>query len=148
MASANPSPIIKDHPYSMDDRLKVGRPPSLLKSTGEDTVIDEEPPPETTPVVDPASISRCCIGRGLFPAVPLFFQYSCGTCKGWSKWVECELKDPFTYDILNWAGVLDAIFLSKACGIHIEAKMLCHVVRRWSTETHLHLFMGRVYSYT
>ncbi|KAI5317016.1 hypothetical protein L3X38_036723 [Prunus dulcis] len=32
-------------------------------------------------------------------------------------------------------GVLDAIFLSKACDIHVEAKMLCHVVRRWSAET-------------
>ncbi|KAI5323124.1 hypothetical protein L3X38_032196 [Prunus dulcis] len=27
--------------------------------------------------------------------------------------------------------------ISKACNIHIEAKMLRHMVRRWSTETHI-----------
>ncbi|CAL2229618.1 unnamed protein product [Prunus armeniaca] len=32
--------------------------------------------------------------------------------------------------------VLDVIFLSKLWDIHIEAKMLHHVVRRWSTATH------------
>ncbi|CAL2271161.1 unnamed protein product [Prunus armeniaca] len=63
-------------------------------------------------------------------------EYPCGTSKGWSEWVDQELKNPSTCDILSWAGVLDAIFISKACDIHIEARMLRHVVRRWSTETH------------
>ncbi|CAL9011853.1 unnamed protein product [Prunus brigantina] len=117
-------------------RLKRGRPPPLLKSADEDIIIDGEPAPETALVIDPASISRCCIERGLFPAVPLFFQYPCGTSKGWSEWVDRELRDPSTCDILSRARVLDAIFISKACEIHIEAKMLRHVVRRWSTETH------------
>ncbi|CAL8091792.1 unnamed protein product [Prunus armeniaca] len=39
-----------------------------------------------------------------------------------------------------WSGwfpqVFDAIFLSKLWDIHIEAKMLRHVVRRWSAATH------------
>ncbi|CAL9029942.1 unnamed protein product [Prunus brigantina] len=136
MASGNLPFIIRDHLYSIDNRLKRGRPPPLLKSTDEDIIIDGEPVPETAPVIDPASISRCCIERGLFPAVPLFFQYPCGTSKGWSEWVDRELRDPSTCDILSRAGVLDAIFISKSCDIHIEAKMLRHVVRRWSTETH------------
>ncbi|PQQ18429.1 uncharacterized protein Pyn_23523 [Prunus yedoensis var. nudiflora] len=136
MASTDPSLIMRDHLYSLDDKLKRGRPPPLLKSTGEDIAINCEPMPETTPVIDPTSISRCCIERDLFPAVPLFFQYPCGTSKGWSEWVDRELKDPSTCDILNRAGVLDAIFISKGCDIHIEAKLLRHVVRRWSIETH------------
>ncbi|CAL2270689.1 unnamed protein product [Prunus armeniaca] len=136
MTSINPSSILRDHLYSIDDRLKRGRPPPLLKSADEDIIIDEEPASETTPVVDPASISRCCIERGLFPTVPLFFQYPYGTSKGWSEWVDRELRNPSTCDILSRAGVLDAIFISKACDIRIEAKMLQHVVRRWSTETH------------
>ncbi|CAL2234053.1 unnamed protein product [Prunus armeniaca] len=136
MASGNPPFIIRDHLYSVDDRLKRGRPPPLLKGTDEDVIIDEEPAPEATSVIDPASVSRCCIERGLFPAVPLFFQYPCSTSKGWSEWVDAELKNPSTRDILSRAGVLEAIFASKACDIHIEVKALRHLVRRWSTETH------------
>ncbi|PQM38666.1 uncharacterized protein Pyn_11602 [Prunus yedoensis var. nudiflora] len=75
MASADSSSIIRDHLYSVEDKLKRGRPPPLLKGVGEDIVIDGEPAPEVAPVIDPASISRCCIERGLFPAVPLFFQF-------------------------------------------------------------------------
>ncbi|CAL9022295.1 unnamed protein product [Prunus brigantina] len=136
MASSNPPSIIRDHLYSIDDRLKRGKPPPLLKGANEDIIIDEEPAPEAIPVIDPASISRCCIERGLFPAVPLFFQYPCSTSKGWSEWVDHELKNPSTRDILGRAGVLEAIFASKACDIHIEAKTLRHLVRQWSTETH------------
>ncbi|CAL9006442.1 unnamed protein product [Prunus brigantina] len=136
MASGNLPLIIMDHLYSIDDRLKRGRPPPLLKGADEDIIIDEEPAPEAIPVIDPASISRCCIERGLFPAVPLFFQYPCSTSKGWSEWVDRELKNPSTRDILSRAGVLEAIFASKACDIHIEAMTLRHLVRRWSTETH------------
>ncbi|CAL8173510.1 unnamed protein product [Prunus armeniaca] len=136
MASGNPPFIIRDHLYSVDDRLKRGRPPPLLKGADEDVIIDEEPAPEATSVIDPASVSRCCIERGLFPAVPLFFQYPCSISKGWSEWVDAELKSPSTRDILSRAGVLEAIFASKACDIHIEAKTLRHLVRRWSTETH------------
>ncbi|CAL9005497.1 unnamed protein product, partial [Prunus brigantina] len=132
MASSNPPSIIRDHLYSIDDRLKRGRPPPLLKGADEDIIIDEEPPPEAIPVIDPASISRCCIEKGLFPAVPLFFQYPCSTSKGWSEWVDHELKNPSTRDILSRAGVLEAIFASKACDIHIEAKTLRHLVRRWN----------------
>ncbi|CAL8121399.1 unnamed protein product [Prunus armeniaca] len=108
----------------------------LSKGADEDIIVDEEPAPEATPVIDPASVSRCCIERGLFPAVPLFFQYPCSTSKGWSEWVDDELKNPSTHDILSRAGVLEAIFASKACDIHIEVKTLRHLVRRWSTETH------------
>ncbi|CAL9001554.1 unnamed protein product [Prunus brigantina] len=95
MTSINPSSILRDHLYSIDDRLKRGRPPPLLKSQ---------------------------------PRKQLH--------KGWSEWVDRGLRDPSICDILSRAGVLDAIFISKACDIHIEAKMLRHVVRRWSTETH------------
>ncbi|PQM32683.1 uncharacterized protein Pyn_30632 [Prunus yedoensis var. nudiflora] len=57
MASADSSFIIRDHLYSIEDKLKRGRPPPLLKGAGEDTVIDGEPAPEVAPVIDPASIS-------------------------------------------------------------------------------------------
>ncbi|KAI5317289.1 hypothetical protein L3X38_036996 [Prunus dulcis] len=127
MASASSSSIIRDHLCSTDDRLKRGRPSPFFKSAGEDIIIDGEPTPETTSVIDPASILRCCIERGLFSTVPLLFQHPCDTSKGWSEWVDRELKDPSTCDILNRAGVLDAIFLSKTCDIHIEANMLRHV---------------------
>ncbi|CAL8152937.1 unnamed protein product [Prunus armeniaca] len=125
MASADLSLIMRDHLYSLDDKLKKGRPPPLLKSADEDIIIDGELASETTPVVDPASISGCCIES-----------------KGWSEWVDRELNDPSTCDVLNRARVLDAIFISKACDIHIEAKMLRHVVRRWSTETHTFCLWG------
>ncbi|PQP91846.1 uncharacterized protein Pyn_12880 [Prunus yedoensis var. nudiflora] len=56
--SADSSSIIRDHLYSMEDKLKRGRPPPLLKGAGEDTVIDGEPAPEVDLVIDPTSISR------------------------------------------------------------------------------------------
>ncbi|KAL6284597.1 hypothetical protein ACE6H2_015526 [Prunus campanulata] len=121
MASTDLPPIMMDHLYSMDDNLKAGGPLLLLEDSRENPVIGDEPLPEIVPVIDTASISRCCIEKGLFPAVPL---------------VDRELLDPSTCDILRRAQVLDAIFLSKLWDIHIEAKMLRHVVRRWSTATH------------
>ncbi|PQQ18434.1 uncharacterized protein Pyn_23528 [Prunus yedoensis var. nudiflora] len=136
MAFANLPLIMMDHLYSMDDDLKAGGPMLLLEEAYENPVIGDESSPETTPVIYPASISRCCIEKGLFPTVPLFFQYPCSISKGWSEWVDRELLDPSTCDILRWAQVLNAIFLSKMWDIHIEAKMLRHVVRRWSTATH------------
>lgn len=136
MMSADLLSIIRDHLYSLDDRLKKGRPLLLLKNAGEDAVMDGEPAPEITPMVDPASIARCCIENGMFPAVPLFFQYPCSTSDGWSEWVDCELKDLSTYDILCRSGMLDVIFLSKPCDILIEAEILRHVVRRRGTEMH------------
>ncbi|PQM35336.1 uncharacterized protein Pyn_23655 [Prunus yedoensis var. nudiflora] len=50
--------------------------------------------------------------------------------------VDRELLDPATCNILRSTQVLDAIFLSKLWDIHIEAKMLRHVVWRWSAATH------------
>ncbi|CAL9025139.1 unnamed protein product, partial [Prunus brigantina] len=50
MASADLSLIMRDHLYSLDDRLKRGRPPPLLKSAYEGIIIDGEPAPETAPV--------------------------------------------------------------------------------------------------
>ncbi|CAL9029468.1 unnamed protein product, partial [Prunus brigantina] len=125
MASTDLPPIMLDHLYSMDDNLKAGGPLLLLEEARENVVIGDEPPPETTPVIEPASISRCCIEKGLFPTVPLFFQYPCSINKGWSEWVDRELLDPSTCNILH-----------RAQDIHIEGKMLYHVVRRWSTATH------------
>ncbi|VVA24431.1 PREDICTED: Receptor cytosolic serine/threonine-kinase RBK1 [Prunus dulcis] len=90
-------------------------------------------------MVDPASIARCCIENGQFPTVLLFFQYPCSISDGWSEWVDYELKDLSTCDILCRAGMLDVIFLSKPCNILIEAEMLRHVVRRRGTETHFYL---------
>ncbi|KAI5344656.1 hypothetical protein L3X38_012533 [Prunus dulcis] len=87
-------------------------------------------------MVDHASIARCCIENGLFPTVLLCFQYPCSISDGWSEWVDCELKDLSTCDILCCAGMRDVIFLSKPCNILIEAEMLRHVVRRRGTETH------------
>ncbi|KAL6286731.1 hypothetical protein ACE6H2_011121 [Prunus campanulata] len=70
MASTNPSSIISDHLYSLDDKLERGRPPPLLKNACEDVAVGEEAVPETASVIDPVSISRCCIKKGLFPATP------------------------------------------------------------------------------
>ncbi|PQQ17316.1 uncharacterized protein Pyn_08784 [Prunus yedoensis var. nudiflora] len=63
-----------DHLYSMDDGLKAGGPLLPLEKACENPVVGDEPLPETVSVVDPASVSRCCIEKGLFPAVPLFFS--------------------------------------------------------------------------
>ncbi|CAL2230903.1 unnamed protein product [Prunus armeniaca] len=136
MASTDLPPIMLDHLYSMDDNLKAGGPLLLLEDARENPVVSYEPSPKTTSVIDPASISRCCIQNGLFPAVPLFFKYPCSISKGWSEWVDRELRDPSTCNILRRAQVHDAIFLSKLWDIHIEAKMLRHVIRRRSAATH------------
>ncbi|KAI5317027.1 hypothetical protein L3X38_036734 [Prunus dulcis] len=82
MASINPQTIIRDHLYSLDDRLKRGRPPPLLQNACEDAVFGEEPAPETSPVIDPASKLACCIEKGSFPAVPLFFSHSASILMG------------------------------------------------------------------
>ncbi|CAL2265915.1 unnamed protein product [Prunus armeniaca] len=136
MASTDLPLIMLDHLYSMDSNLKVGGPLLLLEDARENPVVGDEPSPETAPVIEPASISRCCIEKGLFPAVPLFFQYPCSISKGWSEWVNHELRDPATCNLLRRAQVLDVIFLSKLWDVHIKAKMLRHMVRRWSAATH------------
>ncbi|CAL8087634.1 unnamed protein product [Prunus armeniaca] len=74
MASSDLPPIMLDHLYSMDDNLKAGGPLLLLEDAPENPVVSDEPLPKTAPIVEPASISRCCFEKGLFPAVPLFFQ--------------------------------------------------------------------------
>ncbi|PQM33723.1 uncharacterized protein Pyn_37627 [Prunus yedoensis var. nudiflora] len=107
MASTHLPPIVMDHLYSMDNNLKVGGPLLPLKEACENPVVGNEPPLEIVP-----------------------YQ------KSWSEWVDRELLDPSTCDILRRAQVLDAIFLSKLWDIHVEAKMLRHKVRRWSTATH------------
>ncbi|CAL8088341.1 unnamed protein product [Prunus armeniaca] len=107
MASTNLPPIMLDHLYSMDDDLKAEGPLLLLEDARKNPVVGDEPSPETAPI-----------------------------SKGWSEWVDRELRDPSTCNILRRAQVLDAIFLSKLWDIHIEAKMLRHVVRRWSTATY------------
>ncbi|CAL2256985.1 unnamed protein product [Prunus armeniaca] len=99
MASSDLPPIMLDHLYSMDDNIKVGGPLLLLEDARENPIVGDEPSPETSPTVEPASISRCCIEKGLFPAVPLFFQYPCSISKGWSEWVDRELLDPSTCNI-------------------------------------------------
>ncbi|CAL2247372.1 unnamed protein product [Prunus armeniaca] len=111
MASTDLSPTMLDHLYSLDDKLKRGGPLLLLEDACENLVVGDEPTPKTTP-------------------------YPCSISKGWSGWADSKLLDPSTCNILHRAKVLDAIFLSKLCNIHIEAKMLRHVVRRWSTKTH------------
>ncbi|PQQ02711.1 uncharacterized protein Pyn_11375 [Prunus yedoensis var. nudiflora] len=60
MASTNPSSIISDHLYSLDDKLKRGRPPPLLKNVCEHVAVGEEPMLETASVIDPASTSSIC----------------------------------------------------------------------------------------
>ncbi|CAL8151425.1 unnamed protein product [Prunus armeniaca] len=77
MASTNLPPIMLDHLYSMDDDLKAEGPLLLLEDARKNPVVGDEPSPETAPVINPASVSRCYIEKGLFPAVPLFFQYPC-----------------------------------------------------------------------
>ncbi|CAL9024925.1 unnamed protein product [Prunus brigantina] len=87
-----------DHLYSTDDNLTAGGPLLLLKNARENPVVGDEPSSETAPVVDPASISRCCIEKGLFPAVPLFFQYPCGISKyvaNISRLPICGDRSPF-----------------------------------------------------
>ncbi|CAL2229617.1 unnamed protein product [Prunus armeniaca] len=74
MASSDLPPIMLDHLYSMDENLKVGGPLLLLEDARENPVVGGEPLPKTALIVEPASISRCCIEKGLFLAVPLFFQ--------------------------------------------------------------------------
>lgn len=130
----HPGSTMKDHLFSLNDGLKKGRPPPSIKNIC--TLMGGEPAPETIPTIDPTTVSRCCIEKGLFPAVPLFFQYPCGITKGWSEWVESELANPVSLDILRRTEVLDAIFLSRKYEIHLEVELLRHVVRRWSTDTH------------
>ncbi|XP_021826614.1 uncharacterized protein LOC110767396 isoform X2 [Prunus avium] len=129
-------PVMKDNLFSLADGLRRGRPPPSSKNLCEGPLIDEEPAAEAAPIIDPTSISRCCIEGGLFPAVPVFFQYPCGITGGWSEWVEHELEDPINRDTLRKAAVLDAIFVSERCEIHLEVQLLRHVIRRWSSETH------------
>ncbi|CAL9025143.1 unnamed protein product, partial [Prunus brigantina] len=99
MASADPSLIMRDHLYSLDDRLKRGRPPPLLKSAYEGIIIDGEPAPETAPVFfgdvnknEPcrlASLISLWLGRFLFydffqdclheRVLPLAIVIACGS---------------------------------------------------------------------
>ncbi|CAL9018818.1 unnamed protein product [Prunus brigantina] len=63
-----------DHIYSMDDGLEVGGPLLSLEDASENPIVGNEPLPETAPIIEPTSISRCFVlwsGGGALLPIPL-----------------------------------------------------------------------------
>ena len=61
-----------------------------------------------------SSISDLVIRQGISLPVPIHFEFGSGTALGWKEWVNSELSDTGFMGLLQRAGVLKAIVLSRS----------------------------------
>ncbi|KAB2597205.1 hypothetical protein D8674_000125 [Pyrus ussuriensis x Pyrus communis] len=76
----------------------------------------EDPSLDLVPHIDPRHISWCCIESGLFPAMPIHFEFSCSKL-GFAN--QCTT--------LTRANVLDVVFMTKKHVVHLKLEILHHV---------------------
>ena len=79
--------------------------------------------------------------QGVSLPVPLHFEFRSGTSSGWKEWVDSELSDTGFMGLLQRAGVLKAVVLSRCLSNFRDLYNLRHLVRRWCTTTHTFFFL-------
>ena len=72
--------------------------------------------------------------------MPIHFEYRSGMALGWKEWVYRELSDMGFMGLLQRAGVLKAIVLSRCLSNYRDHFNLCHLVYWWCTATHTFFF--------
>ena len=83
-----------------------------------------------------SSVYDLVIRQGISLPMPIHFKFGSSTAQGWKEWVDSELSDTGFMGLLQWAGVLKAIVLSRSLSNFQDLYNLRHLVRRWCTTTH------------
>ena len=83
-----------------------------------------------------SSILDLNIHQGTSLLVAILFEFGSGTSLGWKERVDEELSDTGFMAMLQQAGVLKAIVLSRCLSNYRDLFNLCHLVRRWCSATH------------
>ena len=73
-------------------------------------------------------------------AVPLCFDFHCSRAAGWEAWVDRELADRGFCDLLEQAGVLHSILISRSSNMFQDIEVLRQLVCRWCPSTHTFFF--------
>ena len=76
-----------------------------------------------------SSISDLVIRQGISFLVPIHFEFGSGTAQGWKEWVNSELSDTGFMSLLQQAGVLKAVILSRSLSNFRDLYNLRHLVR-------------------
>ena len=87
-----------------------------------------------------SSIPDLIIRQGILLPVPIHFEFGSGTTLGWREWVDNELSDIGFMGLLQRAGVLKAINLSRYLSNFKDLYNLRHLACRWCTTTHTFFF--------
>ena len=72
--------------------------------------------------------------------MPIHFEFRSGIAQGLKEWVDSELSDTSFMGLLQRAGVLKAIILSRSLSNFRDFHNLRHLVRRWCSTTHTFFF--------
>ena len=80
------------------------------------------------------------ICQGISLLVPIHFEFRSGIAQGLKEWVDSELSDTSFMGLLQRAGVLKAIILSRSLSNFRDFHNLRHLVRRWCSTTHTFFF--------
>jgi hypothetical protein len=73
-------------------------------------------------------------------AVPIKFDFQCLRASNWEAWVDKELADETFCGLLEQAGVLQAILISRSLNMYRDTESLRQLVRRWCPSTHTFFF--------
>ena len=87
-----------------------------------------------------SSVFDLVIRQGISLPMPIHFEFGLGIALGWREWVDNELSDTGFIGLLQRAGVLKAIILSRCLSNYHDLYNLRHLVRRWCTTTHTFFF--------
>ena len=85
-------------------------------------------------------ISDLVILQGISLAVPIHFEFGSDTALGWKEWIDSKLSDTGFMGLLQRAGVLKVVVLSRSLSNFRDLYNLHHLVRRWCTTTHTFFF--------
>ena len=87
-----------------------------------------------------SSILDLVIRQGILLPVPINFEFGLGTALGWREWVDNELSDTGFMGLLQRAGLLKAVILSRCLSNYRDLYNLRNLVCRWCTTTHTFFF--------
>ena len=87
-----------------------------------------------------SSISNLVIHLGISLPMPIHFEFGLGTALGWKEWVNNKLSDTSFMGLLQRAGVLKVVVLSRNLSNFQNHYNLRHLVRRWCATTHTFFF--------
>uniref|UniRef100_A0A2N9GG51 Aminotransferase-like plant mobile domain-containing protein n=1 Tax=Fagus sylvatica TaxID=28930 RepID=A0A2N9GG51_FAGSY len=73
-------------------------------------------------------------------AVPLVFDFQCSRAVEWADWIDLELANRGFCDLLEQAGVLRSILISRGSNMYRVTEALRQLVRRWCPSTHTFFF--------